>query len=263
MSHPVPRKPASLSDCVAIVAGAASGIGNAIATSLASAGASVVLADRDAQGLEQALARLRSDHHELRDQAVRAIPTDVTEPEAVERLVSETLARFGSVDVAVNSVGITGETGTRSHEIPLADFDRVISVNLRGAFILSQAVLPVMLAQRYGRLLHVASIAGKEGNAGMVSYSASKAGLIGMVKSQGKEYAPDGITVNALAPAVIFTPLVEAMPEAQVKYMTDRIPMGRLGTLKEVAAMAKFIVSPAASFCTGFTFDLSGGRATY
>jgi 3-oxoacyl-[acyl-carrier protein] reductase len=120
-----------------------------------------------------------------------------------------------------------------------------------------------MLAQNYGRILHVASIAGKEGNAGMAAYSASKAGLIGLVKSMAKDYAETGITINALAPAVIQTPLVDALPQATVDYMTAKIPMRRCGTLAEVAAMIAWIVSPACSFTTGFTFDLSGGRATY
>jgi NAD(P)-dependent dehydrogenase (short-subunit alcohol dehydrogenase family) len=120
-----------------------------------------------------------------------------------------------------------------------------------------------MLERGYGRVLHVASIAGKEGNAGMLAYSSSKAAVIGMTKVQGKEVAGTGVTVNALAPAVIRTPLVEAMPEAQVTYMTDKIPMRRCGTLEEVVAMVEFIVSPGCSFTTGFTFDLSGGRATY
>lgn len=120
-----------------------------------------------------------------------------------------------------------------------------------------------MLEQRYGRVLHIASISGKEGNAGMPAYSASKAGLIGMVKVQGKEYAEDGITVNAIGPAVVRTAMVEALPQAQVDYMTSRIPMRRCGTLDEVAGMAGWILSPAASFTTGFTFDLSGGRANY
>lgn len=120
-----------------------------------------------------------------------------------------------------------------------------------------------MLKSNYGRILHIASIAGKEGNAGMLAYSASKAAVIGMTKVQGKEYAETGITINALAPAVIRTPMVDAMPEQQVTYMTDKIPMKRCGTLDEVAAIALYILSPENSFTTGFTFDLSGGRATY
>jgi len=139
----------------------------------------------------------------------------------------------------------------------------VHAINLRGAFLLSRAVIPAMASRGYGRVLHVASIAGKEGNAGMVAYSASKAGLIGMVKAQGKEYAKTGVTVNALAPAVIRTAMVDAMPDEQVRYMTDKIPMGRTGSLTEAAEMIAWIVSPACSFSTGAVFDLSGGRAVY
>jgi 2-dehydro-3-deoxy-L-rhamnonate dehydrogenase (NAD+) len=123
--------------------------------------------------------------------------------------------------------------------------------------------LPLMLQRNYGRVLHVASIAGKEGNAGMVAYSASKAAVIGLTKSQGKEYAETGITVNAIAPAVIITEMHDTMPESQITYMTSKIPMKRCGTRQEFADMATFIVSPECSFTTGFTFDLSGGRATY
>ncbi len=132
-----------------------------------------------------------------------------------------------------------------------------------GSYLTSKYVLPVMLKNNYGRILHIASIAGKEGNAGMLAYSSSKAAVIGMTKVQGKEYAGTGITINALAPAVIRTALVDAMPAQQVKYMTDKIPMRRCGTLEEAANHAAFIVSEQNSFTTGFTFDLSGGRATY
>jgi 3-oxoacyl-[acyl-carrier protein] reductase len=147
--------------------------------------------------------------------------------------------------------------------VDLKDFDEVYRINLRGALIVSQAVLPHMLERNFGRLLHIASIAGKDGNAGMTAYSATKAGLIGMIKSMGKDYAETGVTINALAPAVIRTPMVAALPEATVKYMTDKIPMKRCGELEEAAQMIAWIVSPACSFTTGFTFDLTGGRAVY
>ena len=162
----------------------------------------------------------------------------------------------------VNCAGITGQTGIPAHEVDPDDFDRVYQINLRAAFLLTRTVVPFMLARRYGRILHVASIAGKEGNAGMLAYSATKAGLIGLVKSAAKDYAETGITINALAPAVIRTDMVAAMPEHQVRYMTDRIPMKRTGTLQEAASMIAFIVSSECAFTTGFTFDLSGGRAT-
>ena len=176
--------------------------------------------------------------------------------------VDQLVAQKGRVDILVNCAGITGKTGIKSHEVALEDFDRVMNVNVRGSFIMFQAVIGHMLARNYGRVLHIASISGKEGNAGMLAYSASKAAVIAMAKVQGKEYAETGVTVNALAPAVIRTAMVAALPEAQVKYMTEKIPMKRCGTLDEFAAMAAFIVSPENSFTTGFTFDLTGGRAT-
>jgi len=159
--------------------------------------------------------------------------------------------------------GITGRTNLKSHETDSSDLRRVFDVNFMGSYYTSKYVLPVMLKYNYGRILHIASIAGKEGNAGMLAYSASKAAVIAMAKVQGKEYAETGITINALAPAVIRTALVDALPEELVRYMTDKIPMKRCGTLEEVAGLAAYIVSPENSFTTGFTFDLSGGRATY
>jgi len=188
---------------------------------------------------------------------------DVTDPAAVNAAVAELVAQKGRVDVLVNCAGITGKTGIKSHEVALEDFDRVMNVNVRGPFILFQAVIPHMLARNYGRVLHIASISGKEGNSGMLAYSTSKAAVVALAKVQGKEYAETGVTVNALAPAVIRTAMVEALPETQVKYMTEKIPMKRCGTMDEFAAMAAFIVSPENSFTTGFTFDLTGGRATY
>ena len=144
-----------------------------------------------------------------------------------------------------------------------ADVERLFRINFFGSYHTSKAVLPQMVRRGYGRVLHIASIAGKEGNVGMMAYSASKAAVIGMTKVQGKEVAGTGVTVNALAPAVIQTPMVDPMPKEQVKYMTDKIPMGRCASLDELVAMVEFIVSPGCSFSTGFTFDLSGGRATY
>ena len=163
----------------------------------------------------------------------------------------------------VNSAGTTGNTNLKTHEVDFDNFKVVFDVNVNGCFLTSRAVLPFMLKRNYGRILHLASIAGKDGNAGMLAYSASKAAVIGMTKVQGKEYAESGITVNALAPAVIRTAMVAALPDEQVQYMTDKIPMKRCGTLEEIAHLAAYIVSPQASFTTGFTFDMTGGRATY
>lgn len=241
------------SNQVAIVTGAASGIGNAIAKQLRSAGVRLALIDKQ-QG------RLDGE-----DQSDRVIwfSTNITEEKAVEQVVRQIADRFGQIDILVNSAGITGKTNIQSHRVESGDLQAVFDVNFFGSFLLSKYVLPHMLKSNYGRILHIASIAGKEGNAGMLAYSASKAAVIGMTKVQGKEYAETGITVNCLAPAVIRTALVDGMPEEQVKYMTDKIPMKRCGTLQEVANLAMYIVSPQNSFTTGFTFDLSGGRATY
>lgn len=238
-----------------IVAGAGSGIGRATTYALAALGCRIGCLDVN-------LAAAQETADAAGDQAF-AIELDVTDAVSVTEAVAAAEQRLDGPQALVNCVGITGRTNLLSHEVPIDDFDRVVAVNLRGALLLSRAVLPGMVARGYGRILHVASIAGKEGNAGMVSYSASKAGLIGMVKAQGKEYAGTGVTVNAVAPAVIHTPMVDAMPPEQVRYMTDRIPMGRLGELDEIAALIGFAISPATSFITGFTWDMTGGRATY
>lgn len=237
------------------VVGAADGIGRAVASRLAAGGAQVACIDRNATGAHETSSEI--------GQSAKAFVCDITEVGAVPGVIAEVVSWAGRLHGLVNCAGITGTTGAPSHEIDVADFSWVVRVNLEGAFALSHAVIPYLLEHDYGRILHVASIAGKEGNAGMVSYSASKAGLIGMVKAQGKEYAQTGVTINALAPAVIRTAMVDAMPDEQVTYMTDKIPMKRCGTLEEVAELIAWIVSPACSFTTGFTFDLSGGRAVY
>lgn len=242
----------------AVVVGAADGIGKAAATLLAQRGVRVACLDRNLAGAEEVARSLTSD-----TAAALAVGTDVVDAASVEHAIGRVREELGPVAALVNCAGTTGVTGRKSEDVDIEDFDLVYRVNLRGAFLLSKAVLPGMVAEGYGRVLHVASIAGKEGNAGMVAYSATKAGLIGMVKAQGKEYAETGVTVNALAPAVIRTAMVEAMPPAQVEYMTERIPMRRTGRLQEAAETICWAVSPACSFTTGFTFDLSGGRAVY
>jgi NAD(P)-dependent dehydrogenase (short-subunit alcohol dehydrogenase family) len=240
---------------VAIVTGAASGIGLAIAHKLLGKGAQVVLLDLNSKGLHQEF-----DKYE---EKALVIPLDVTNQAMVEKTVQDIAGRCVKIDILVNCAGITGLTNMYSHEVSSEDLHRVFEINFMSSFYTSRAVLPHMISKGYGRILHIASISGKEGNAGMLAYSASKAAVICMAKVQGKEYAERGITVNALAPAVIRTPLVDSMPETQVKYMTDKIPMKRCGTLEEAANMAAYIVSPYNSFSTVFTFDLSGGRATY
>jgi 3-oxoacyl-[acyl-carrier protein] reductase len=240
---------------VAVITGAASGLGLAIAKKLAGEGARVAMIDLGEDALKSAAREVGA--------AASVFQCDVTNEAQVGSVVSRIVEEFGRIDVLVNSAGVTGKTNIKSHEAGLDDFRFVFEVNVVGSFLTSRAVLPHMLERGYGRILHIASISGKEGNAGMLAYSASKAAVIGMAKVQGKEYAENGITVNALAPAVIRTAMVDALPEEQVKYMTDKIPMKRCGTLEEIAHLASFIVSPGASFTTGFTFDMTGGRATY
>jgi 3-oxoacyl-[acyl-carrier protein] reductase len=250
MPTPVPFK-----EQTAIVTGGASGLGLAITRRLQAAGVFVAVLDFATKTFGALASEFGAKG--------ACFQVDVTDEGSVKAAVAEVLKARGRIDILVNSAGVTGKTNLKSHEVTLEDFEFVHRVNVRGPFLMSREVLPTMLRQEYGRILHIASIAGKEGNAGMVAYSATKAAVIGMTKTQGKEYAGTGITVNALAPAVIRTPMVDAVPEAQVKYMTDKIPMKRCGTLEEVAAMVAFIVSPETSFTTAFTWDLSGGRATY
>jgi 3-oxoacyl-[acyl-carrier protein] reductase len=235
-------------DQVAIVTGAASGLGLAIATKLHAEGAEVALLDL---------------HEKQLGPGAVSFAVDLTKEDQVANVVNQIAEKFGRIDILVNSAGVTGTTNIKSHEVETDNLRFVFDVNFMASFFTARAVLPWMLKNNYGRILHIASVAGKEGNAGMLAYSASKAAVIGMTKVQGKEYAESGITVNALAPAVIQTPMVDAMPETQVKYMTDKIPMKRCGTLDEIAHMAAFIVSRETAFTTGFTFDMTGGRATY
>lgn len=244
------------SDQVAIITGAASGIGAEIALKLSSLGVKqLALFDRDAAGLERTKNILSSES--------KIYVLDITSESEVASMCEKVAGDYGRIEILINCAGITGRTNILSHEVSLDDFRQVLDVNLIGSFLTSKYALPWMVKNKYGRILHIASISGKEGNAGMLAYSTSKAAVVGMAKVQGKEYAEMGITVNALAPAVIQTAMVEALPAETVKYMTDKIPMKRCGLLEEVASIAAFIVSPECSFTTGFTFDLSGGRATY
>jgi len=255
---PQPLNYFSLSPYRVAVIGAASGIGKAAAVFMARQGVEVHCVDRDKAGADAAAKSITSDGG-----SAISHQADIADESSARSVIDELARSGGQIHGVVNCAAITGRTNVKAHEVELKDFDSVYRINLRGALILSQAVLPHMLEKGYGRLLHIASIAGKDGNAGMTAYSATKAGLIGMVKSMGKDYAETGVTINALAPAVIRTPMVEALPEATIKYMTDKIPMRRCGELEEAAEMIAWIVSPACSFTTGFTFDLTGGRATY
>lgn len=245
----------TLNGQTAIVTGAASGLGRAIAMELQQQGVQLSLVDNNLHRLKE-IPDQATGKHEL-------FSIDITNEEEVKRMVEKTAERFGKIDILINCAGITGKTNIKSHIVDTEDLKEVFNVNFMGSWYTSKYVLPIMQKNNYGRILHFASIAGKEGNAGMLAYSSSKAAVIGMTKVQGKEYAETGITINALAPAVIRTALVEAMPAEQVRYMTDKIPMKRCGTLDEAVNITLYIISPQNSFTTGFVFDLSGGRATY
>ena len=242
-------------DQVAIITGGANGIGFAVAQRLISEGAQVVIVDQVKAALTKAAKQLGA--------AASSVALDVTDEAAVSKAINKIAKQHGRIDILVNCAGVTGKTNVKTHEVDYDNFKFVFEVNVNGSFLMARAVLPHMLKRNYGRIVHVASVAGKDGNAGMLAYSASKAAVIGMAKVQGKEYAETGITVNAFAPAVIRTAMVDALPAAQVTYMTDKIPMKRCGTLDECAHMITFIASPGASFTTGFTFDMTGGRSTY
>ena len=243
-------------DQVVLVVGAASGIGKAAAQLIAARGATVVIADLDTDGLSTLQRELGFDDNQVKK-------VDLSNQASIQSLVSSIIADQGHIDALVNTAGIVGPTNTKVEDMDWAIFERTVSINLFGAIWVTQAVLPHMKARKYGRIAHVASIAGKEGNPGMHAYNTSKAGLIGFVKGVGKEVAGDGITINAFAPAVIRTPFNAGTSEETLKYMLGRIPMGRVGEPEEAAEMLAFMVSKACSFTTGFTFDASGGRATY
>lgn len=243
-------------DQVVLVVGAASGIGKATAQLIAARGARVVIADLDTVGLTSLQSELG-----VNDNHVKKV--DLSNQASIQSMVSSVIADHGHIDALVNTAGIVGPTNTKVEDMDWAIFEKTVSINLFGAIWVTQSVLPHMKARKYGRIAHVASIAGKEGNPGMHAYNTSKAGLIGFVKGVGKEVAGDGITINAFAPAVIRTPFNAGTSDETLKYMLGRIPMGRVGEPEEAAEILAFMVSKACSFTTGFTFDASGGRATY
>ncbi|MCB1232430.1 MAG: SDR family oxidoreductase [Verrucomicrobiae bacterium] len=244
---------------VAIVTGGADGIGRAITERLAREGARVTIFDIDAEKAAATCGAFAEDGLRV-DSAIVDIANDEAVKAGIEAVAGQS---EGRLDVMVHCAAIVGPTATKITDVAIEDFDKTNAINLRGTFSITKHSLNAMAPRDYGRILLFASVAGKEGNAGMSPYSATKAGVIGIAKAAGKEFAETGITVNAIAPAVIRTAMVEACDPAQVKYMTDKIPMKRCGTLDEVAALSCWIVSPEASFNTGFTFDLTGGRAVY
>jgi 3-oxoacyl-[acyl-carrier protein] reductase len=243
----------SLDNQVVLVTGAASGIGKQMAIDLCARGAKVVASDKNLQALQELASQYPMSPYQV----------DFTDERSIVDLVDTVESEIGPISAVVNCVGILGKNGDKIEFLDIADFDLVYAINLRGAVILTKAVIAGMAQRGYGRILHIASISGKEGNPLLVAYSATKAGLIGMVKSVGKEYATSGVTINAMAPALIESPMSASFSEAQMSALKSKIPMERLGKGQEVADLAAWIISPACSFTTGFTFDLSGGRATY
>ena len=243
---------------VVVVAGGGAGIGAAASTLIAARGGTVVVADVVRANAENVSAQINS----AGGKSV-ARELNVADQGGVAQFLNSVSQEFGRLDAIVNSAGIVGPTNTPLEKITAADIEKVLSINLLGAIWLTQAALPIMKSAKYGRIVHVASIAGKEGNPGMTPYVLSKSAMIGFVKAVAKEVATEGITINSIAPAVIKTPMNANTSEETLKYMISRIPMGRLGEADEVAEMIAFAASSACSFTTGFCFDTSGGRATY
>jgi 2-dehydro-3-deoxy-L-rhamnonate dehydrogenase (NAD+) len=246
----------SLDGKAAIVTGAATGIGAAISARLASAGALVFLADLNRKQAEQTAQRLNGI----------AVELDVTQRASVEHAVKfaieEAVQRGRTLDILVNNAGIAGKAAPLWEQTD-DDWASILAINLTGVFLCSQAVISHMREQKYGRIVNIASIAGKEGNPRMTGYSATKAGVIGFTKSLAKEVATEGICVNAVSPAVVKTAILEQLTPEQVNYMTERIPMRRPGLPEEIANVVHFLCSSECSFVTGQCYDASGGRATY
>jgi len=237
----------------AIITGGASGLGKAVAKRMVAEGCKVALWDLNPETLTAAKGETGASH---------VVALDVSDHAAVERAASESAAALGKVDILVCSAGITGATMV-VQDYPVDSWRRVIDINLNGVFYCCRAIVPLLLANGYGRIVNVASVAGKEGNPNASAYSASKAGVIGFTKSLGKELAGKDVIVNALTPATFESPILAQVPQSQIEYMRSRIPMGRLGEVDESAAMICFMASEECSFTTASTFDTSGGRTTF
>jgi 3-oxoacyl-[acyl-carrier protein] reductase len=237
----------------AVITGGASGLGKDVATRIVAEGGTVALWDLNADALAATQEAIGAAH---------VVALDVSDAAAVARAAEDTLAALGRIDVLVCSAGITGAT-VPVHEFPIDSWLQVVGVNLNGLFYCNRAIVPAMLANGYGRIVNVASVAGKEGNPNASAYSATKAGVIGFTKSLGKELAGKGVIANALTPATFESPILEQLPQSQVDYMRSKIPMGRLGEVHESTAMVCFMASEECSFTTASVFDTSGGRTTY
>ncbi len=244
----------NLAGQTAIVTGAARGIGEAIARRLADAGATIAVVDQEVAGAEAVAGTLRNGSF--------AVQGDVTDASSVRQAVDRILKQTGRIDVLVNNAGIAGSAAFLWEQTD-EDWQRIIAINLTGVFNFCRAVIPHMRSRSYGRIVNIASIAGKEGNPRMAPYSATKAGVIALTKSLGKEVATEGICVNAITPAVVRTQMLDQLTPEQVTYMTDRIPMRRPGLPEEIAYVVHFLASKECSFVTAQCYDASGGRATY
>ncbi|WP_428154966.1 SDR family NAD(P)-dependent oxidoreductase [Brevundimonas sp.] len=237
----------------AVVTGGASGLGKASAARIVAEGGKVVLWDLNADALKAAAEEIGATH---------VVALDVSDADAVAAAAEESNKALGKIDILIASAGITGAT-VPVHEFPIDSWKLVVDINLNGVFYCSRAIVPFMLENGYGRIVNVASVAGKEGNPNASAYSASKAGVIGFTKSLGKELAGKGVIANSLTPATFESPILAQLPQSQVDYMRSKIPMGRLGEVEESAAMVCFMASEECSFTTASTFDTSGGRTTY
>jgi 3-oxoacyl-[acyl-carrier protein] reductase len=238
----------------AVVTGGAAGIGLAVARRFAASGARVALWDLDEAAAKAAAAALGDGH--------LGVATDVADEASVQRATEATAAAFGRIDVLVCSAGITGPN-TTTWEYPPEAWRRVFDVNVHGTFLCNRAVVRRMLERDYGRVINIASIAGKDGNPNAPAYSASKAAVIGLTKSIGKELAKTGVRVNCITPAAVKTAIFDQMTPQHIEFMLSKIPMGRFGQVEEIAAMVAWLASEECSFSTGAVFDLSGGRAVY
>ncbi len=238
----------------AVITGGASGIGLGAARRLIAEGAAVCLWDIDQHALDQAVAQLGEKSFSIR--------VDVANWEDVERAAKGSAERLGGIDILITSAGITGPNAVL-WDYPVEQWRRVMDVNINGVFYSNRAVVPYMVKGHYGRIVNIASIAGKEGNPNASAYSASKAAVIGLTKSLGKELAKTNITVNSVTPAAVRTPIFDQMSQEHIDFMLSKIPMGRFGTVEEVVALICWLASEECAFTTGGVFDASGGRATY
>jgi 3-oxoacyl-[acyl-carrier protein] reductase len=238
----------------AIVTGGAQGIGLAIVKRMLASGANVRIWDRDQKLLQQTLSGLSGP--------VSGDAVDVADEKSVAQGAAAAIAALGKIDILVNNAGIAGANAP-TVDYPVDEWERVLKVNLTSQFLCCRAIAPHMVKQKYGRIVNIASIAGKEGNPNAVAYSASKAGVISLTKSLGKELAKDGVSVNCITPAAAKTAIFDQMTEQHINYMLAKIPMGRFVLVEEIAAMACWLASEDCSFTTGGVFDISGGRATY